>query len=513
MTQPVFGQVSEAAPATSSATASPRRVSHPGRRSSALVAFAACLAALLLVPLLLDGIAPLSFQTRLLVQAALITLAGLFATWMMSGKFGLWRSLVSLRLGPWMGASFTVTFGLATALWAVASPDIVPDIVDPKTFWSVTPILLFSILVFLVGYQACPSLIIRSFDRLDFRLGGRNGPLPSARSALLLLTVAFLGQLVLIASGRLGYLSPSAVYTNYGIGLDIATKSAIVIMPGIAVAGWAWSSERSIFSASVFFGSVAIELPLSILSAGRERVLLVAVAVAAGLLFGRAKTSKSSVVLWLLGLALLYLLLTPVNAYIRAAVNSSQTRSVQETVGLLSADGLAESYGSAIPGGKDTALFRASRVADVAVIVARTGADVPYKPITELATAPFLGLVPRAIWPDKPVVGTGEEMNTVYYGLAAGSASAMTPVGDLWRHGGYLPVLIGFVALGFVVRAVDSRALGASSNPNVLVLPLIMFGGFVKWESDFLSLVTGIPSFLLTAWACGWILRLGTRQL
>jgi hypothetical protein len=411
-----------------------------------------------------------------------------------------------------MGASFTLTFGLATALWAVSAPDIVPDIVDPKTFWSVTPILLFSILVFLVGYRACPSLIRRTFDRLDFRLGGRDGPLPGARSALLLLAVAILGQVVLIASGRLGYLSPSAVYTNYGLGLDIATKSAFVVLPGIAIAGWSWINDRSIFSASVFFGAMVVEVPLSILSAGRERVLLVAVAAAAGLLFGRAKTSKSSVVVWLVSLTLLYLVLTPVNAYIRAAANASQTRTVQATVELLSADGLAETYGAAIPGSKDSALFRASRMADVAVIVARTGADVPYKPMAELVTAPFLGFIPRAIWPDKPVIGTGEEMNTVYYGLTAGSASAMTPVGDLWRHGGYLPVLLGLAFLGMLVRAVDSRHLGDPMNPTILLLPLVMFGGFVKWESDFLALVTGVPSFLLTAWACGWILRLGASK-
>jgi hypothetical protein len=151
-------------------------------------------------------------------------------------------------------------------------------------------------------------------------------------------------------------------------------------------------------------------------------------------------------------------------------------------------------------------------MADVAVIVARTGADVPYKPMAELVTAPFLGFIPRAIWPDKPVIGTGEEMNTVYYGLTAGSASAMTPVGDLWRHGGYLPVLLGLAFLGMLVRAVDSRHLGDPMNPTILLLPLVMFGGFVKWESDFLALVTGVPSFLLTAWACGWILRLGASK-
>src|SRR5260370_6376885 len=121
---------------------------------------------------------------------------------------------------------------------------------------------------------------------------------------------------------------------------------------------------------------------------------------------------------------------------------------------------------------------RISRVGDVAIIVQRSRpSDLAYRPLTELLEAPLLGLVPRLIWPGKPILATGYEFSQQYYRFPPSqySASAITPEGDLCRHGGWPVLIIGMILFGGVVRILDSAALTAPNCPFRLFRVLTFF--------------------------------------
>jgi threonine/homoserine/homoserine lactone efflux protein len=85
-----------------------------------------------------------------------------------------------------------------------------------------------------------------------------------------------------------------------------------------------------------------------------------------------------------------------------------------------------------------------------------------------------------------------------YYGLpsTAYTSSAITPVGDLYRHGEWVPVIAGMFLLGCLVRLLD-ESLDVRVNPHAMFLVLLFFPTLVKSEDDWISMVAGIPAATL----------------
>ena len=144
-------------------------------------------------------------------------------------------------------------------------------------------------------------------------------------------------------------------------------------------------------------------------------------------------------------------------------------------------------------------LERVSRIGDVAIIVQRTSpSDIAYRPLTELLEAPFLGLVPRAIWPGKPILATGYQFSQQYYDLAPSqyTSSAITPEGDLWRHGGWLVLIAGMLLFGAGVRILDAATADTNTVPLQLLLVVSFVPLIVKHETDAVTMLASVPSLL-----------------
>lgn len=71
-----------------------------------------------------------------------------------------------------------------------------------------------------------------------------------------------------------------------------------------------------------------------------------------------------------------------------------------------------------------------------------------------------VALVPRILWPDKPVTAGGSELVTRYTGLyfPNGTSVGMGPVMELYINFGSLGVVTGFFALGLLVASLERRA-------------------------------------------------------
>jgi hypothetical protein len=80
--------------------------------------------------------------------------------------------------------------------------------------------------------------------------------------------------------------------------------------------------------------------------------------------------------------------------------------------------------------------------------------------------------IPRAIWPDKPMVNRGLWVRTEVYGRSPTSSAPQTVPGDFYINFGLWGVVIGFFLFGFLQRAMTTGLLQIN---NLRFLPLIPF--------------------------------------
>jgi hypothetical protein len=145
--------------------------------------------------------------------------------------------------------------------------------------------------------------------------------------------------------------------------------------------------------------------------------------------------------------------------------------------------------------------FLAERVREIdnpAIIMQRTPSEIPFSDPAQLLTSPVLGLIPRVLWPGKPMSDAGYIMSQQYYQLPPQeyTSTAVTPEGDLYRHGGWFPLILGMFLIGCGLRVLDGLADLRRSIHGVFLI-LLLFPSIVMQESDFSALLSGIPGMVL----------------
>ena len=133
-----------------------------------------------------------------------------------------------------------------------------------------------------------------------------------------------------------------------------------------------------------------------------------------------------------------------------------------------------------------------------AIIMQRTPGQIPYSNPGQLAVSPVIDLVPRILWPGKPVLNVGYQMSQEYYQLPPQvyTSSDITPEGDLYRHGGWVVLIAGMFLIGCGARVVDEVAdLRRSTHGMFLII--LLFPGLVQAGTDCATLLAGIPATVL----------------
>jgi hypothetical protein len=143
-------------------------------------------------------------------------------------------------------------------------------------------------------------------------------------------------------------------------------------------------------------------------------------------------------------------------------------------------------------------LNRVQEIDSSAIIVQRTPEQVGYANPAQLLEVPLEGFVPRAIWKNKPIQDQMYQVSQEYYDQPSGvfTAACITPVGDLYRFGGWIPVIVGMLFLGCVVRLLDD-VLDARNNPQVIFLMLLLYPSVVVAESGWVAIFSGIPMTII----------------
>ena len=148
-------------------------------------------------------------------------------------------------------------------------------------------------------------------------------------------------------------------------------------------------------------------------------------------------------------------------AYRDAARSGSATLSVSQAIsaapGILHQTLTDQNPIKVVPNSVTYLMQRVREIDSPAIIMQRTPGQIAYSSPAQLIEVPLLDMVPRAVWPGKPILATGYQFSQQYYELSATvyTSSAITPIGDLYRHGGWIPVIAGMFLLGCGVRLLD----------------------------------------------------------
>lgn len=422
---------------------------------------------------------------------------------LVGGNWGKSLGLSHWRLGSWTLFWYGSAFGLATLTWVQPQTGTAAEISLSsvlRALWLVA----VGMTMWALGYFAGPGrparrLGTRVMAALSLRFESE------VRSPLAPWILYAIGAVARIASaattGRLGYVGDvqSAVTTASGYQQLL---SILGLCASLAVAAAALQVYRErVPGARVTLAVLFLaEIAFGVASASKQDFIITILAVAIPFTAARRRLHKGLLAFTVLAFLLIIVPFT--QAYRTAARNASGTLSASQALAAV-----PDILGQTIRTGNVTGVFSSSvtsmltRIREIdspAIIIQRTPGQIGFLSPVQLVEAPVVSLVPRALWPGKPILDTGYEFSQTYYELPSSvyTSSAITPVGDLYRHGGWIPVTAGMFLLGCGTRLFDD-VMDVCGNPHSVFIFLLLFPILVNQEDDWVGTLAGIPGTLL----------------
>jgi hypothetical protein len=407
------------------------------------------------------------------------------------------------RLGSWTLFWYGAAFGLASLTWVQPQTGTAATI-SPSSVLRALWLVAVGMTLWTLGYFVGPGRSTRRFGNkmvaaLSLRLA------PEVRSPLapwILYAIGTAARIVsTLTTGLFGYVGDvqSAVTTASGYQQLVGMLSFCTTM-AVAAAALQVYRERMpgaratlaiLFVAEIAFGAAA---------GGKQNFIVTILAVAIPFTVARRRIHKG-----LLAFAILVLLLVvvPFNQAYRSAARSasgtlSANQALEEAPGILGQILSTTNVGEVFSSSTNFLLTRIREIDSPAIIVQRTPTQIGFLSPVQLLEAPVAAIVPRAIWPSKPILDSGYQFGQTYYDVPTSvyTSYAITPAGDLYRHGGWIPVIVGMFLLGCLVRLLDD-VVDIRANPHSIFLVLLLFPGLVKQEDDWVGMLAGIPAMLL----------------
>ncbi len=407
------------------------------------------------------------------------------------------------KIGPWMLAWCAVTSGIATVALAGPQDGIVAEIAATsvlRALWLVA----VAMGAWGAGYCAGPH-----------RLAGRHAAMALAalhrrracevRGAavpwVLYGTGTAARAATLALTGQFGYVgnpaTAAASVAGYQQALAMLSLMAPLAIAVSAMRAWREGAPGARVTTAILF---CAEVAAGAVSGNKQSFVVAILAVAIPYAAARRKLPKALLAAAVLAFLLLVIPFT--GAYRATARGGTVTLGADQAISgapavlrqVLDADSP-----SVLP---QSVAYMAQRIQEIdapAIILQRTPLQVPYQSPLQLVEAPIADLIPRAIWHGKPILDAGGVLSQQYYGIPATvyTSSAITPAGDLYRHGGWAPVIAGMFLLGCGIRVLDD-VLDIRASTHAALLVLLLFPDLVKGEDDWVGLLAGLPAVVLT---------------
>jgi hypothetical protein len=407
------------------------------------------------------------------------------------------------RIGSWSLAWGALAFGLATIGWpgprAGLAGMILPGSIT-RALWMIAAAMVMLATGYCLGPHRLAARCARGAARalvtsrlteevrspaVPWALFGA-GAAAQAGFAILTGRFGFVGDAAAAVSTASGYAQYLAVA---GDCVPLAVAAATVRAYRVRLPG-AWLSLAALFAAAIAIGAVA---------GGKESFVVVVLAV----LIPRA-TVKRRIPVGAVAAALAFFLLVviPFNLAYRASARGAVTISASQAIAAAPAIAgrmlATDASPSLLPKSASYLAERIRTIDSPAIIAQRTPGEIPYSSPLQLVASPLIDLVPRILWPGKPILAVGYQVSQEYYHLPPQvyTSSDVTPEGDLYRHGGWAPLLAGMFLLGAGFRvfdeAADLRRGVHGAFLIILVLPELVLAG-----TDFATPLAGMPGMVL----------------
>lgn len=485
MTRSILRMNAEAAPAASSLRTVPAAL----LASLALVLAAVALAAPLPQAATDWGAVALAAWCGALLAACAATAGreGLgLAQWKLGSWFLLWCALTSgiASLAPLTGLAAQITpSSVARAEWLVAVA---------ATAWA-------------AGYRAAPRRAATAMaGRLVRRLASRRpGPVRSPLAPWLLYAAGTAARLATAAlSGHLGDVGnpvtsvTSAAWYQQGLG-----DAALACPLAIAVAGLRAFREQAPGARVTLAVLFAAECAFSAVSASKGGIITAGLAVA----IARAAAGRRIPPgMALAGTAFFLLLVIPFNAAYRTQIHGGAPQAANLTPGQavavapqVAGSALSAASADAIPESVSYLGQRLQEIDAPAIVLQKTPSQIPYASPAQIPETLASDLIPRALWPGKPIIDPAYQFTVIYYGDDLLTYSAITPQADLWRYGGWVPVIAGMAFLGWLMRVLDD-VLDVRRYPHAALLVLLLWPVLATPEGSFTTMLAVLPGLILT---------------
>jgi hypothetical protein len=419
----------------------------------------------------------------------------------------------ALGLGRWWFGSWTLlwyctAFGLATLTWVQPQTGTAAE-VSLSSVLRALWLVAVGMTLWVFGYLVGPSRSARRFgNKVITALSLRFAP--EVRSPLapwILYAIATAARIASAATtGLFGYVGDvqSSVTTassyqqilgDLGLCADLAVAAAALQVCRERVPG-ARVTLTVLFLTDIAFGAA---------SGNKQNFIVTILAVAIPFTVARRRAHKGLLAftgLALTGLAFLLIVVPFNHSYRSTARSASGTLSVSqalETTPSILGQTIGSGNAAGVLSSSATSMLTRIRMIDSpAIIMQRTPAEIGFVSPVQLVTEPITALVPRAVWPGKPIFAPGYEFSQAYYELPATvyTSSSITPVGDLYRHGGWILVIVGMFLFGCWVRIVDD-VMDVDGSPQFIFLFLLLFPTLVLQEDDWAGILISIPAALL----------------
>ena len=477
------------------------------RRTSAspAISIALLIGCVALLPTLASGYSSTSVRTQILLGSITVLLLAIAALILISALPGNGHGLARWRLGPWFLVWSALSFGIASITWLGPQTGVALRINLTSIPIALTMVAA-SLVAWTAGYVIGPPKSVRQLAGagLARMLRGTFPGTPGAGVPWLLYGIGTAARAVsLLLAGRFGYVGDptSLVVSAKPYTQALSTVSMLAVF-GIATASYRVFSGRRSGGRATLWTLVLIEMVLGAVAGGKESFVIAMLAVLIPYGAVRGRVSARGI---LVGAGLFLLIVLPFNAAYRSVVRSghqylSPAEAVASAPEILSDIVATDTPADVLTGSANAFLLRVRMIDNVAIIAQLTPSVIGYRSPIEFAFAPVVGLIPRTIWPDKPILDTGYEFSQEYYGLPRDmyTSSAVTPLGDLYRHGGWYVLIAGTLLFGLGCRLFDAM-FRAEDDLRAIFFLLAFLPEIVKSEVDAYAMIASIPAGVVAA--------------
>jgi len=411
--------------------------------------------------------------------------------------------LADWKLGSWILLWYCAAFGISSVTWSQSQTGTAAEIATSSVLRALS-LVAVGVSGWMLGYLVGPGrparrMSARALSALRMRFGDE---VRGLAAPWILYAVGIAARLASEATtGTLGYIGnpSSAVGSASGYGQLLSLLSLFAPLAVCAAA-------LQVYREQVPFARITLailflaELVFGGLAGGKQNFVIAILAVAIPMSAARRRLPKMAVIASIL---IFLVIVIPFNQAYRGAARGGSTTlvpsaAVHDAPAILRQTLLDQNIAEVVPNSTIYLLKRIREIDSVAIIMQRTGSQIPFSNPEVLVEAPIADIVPRAIWPSKPILATGYQFSQQYYDIPSTTytSSAITPIGDLYRHGGWIPVIAGMFLLGCGVRLLDD-VLDIRVSPQSIFLILLISPALIKEESDWVTLLAALPATVL----------------